>query len=220
MTLYSQNGHLKKAVLEKIGTKHYQKLSNPNDTFLYFIKSLKKHTKAITIAEVGIGIGATTQSAIQLLDECDNYYLLDYSDKVDQLVMELGQGMPYKHILKSLGNSRFSFDSYVWSLYSLIQSEEPEEMFDLVFLDGAHDYTIDLAACALIIELLKPGGILIIDDINLSMSTVLEHNQSLFNELNSKYSNSQISACQMKMICDSFLDRQPQLKKWSRVIKQ
>ena len=198
-------------MLEKIGTEYYEKLSSPNSLFLEYIEKLIIGTNKISIAEIGIGIGATTQAAFQLLRDSDLYYLFDYSDKVDELYVELKNKYSHGPQILSIGNSRSMFDNYVWSLYNL--SVKCEAVFDLVLLDGAHDYTMDLAACALLIGLLKPNGFLILDDIYLSIGTIMKHNSLKMSELSNLYSGSQMSAFQMKMICESFLNKQPSLRR-------
>lgn len=204
-------------MLEKIGSKYYEKLSLPNHLFLEYIEKLKAVSTTITIAEIGVGIGATAQEALQALDSNDQYYLFDYSDKVEELYAELNRGIPCTPKIIGLGNSRSTFDNYVWSLYSLVADKDrgDKALFDLVLLDGAHDYTIDLAACALLVDLLKPNGFLILDDMHLSIKTIMCHNPFKEYELRRIYSSSQANAFQMKMVCESFLDRQPNLQRVS-----
>lgn len=166
-------------MLEKIGKEYYEKLSVPNQLFLEYIRKLKTDTAAaITIAEIGVGIGATAQAVLQTLDINDQYYLFDYSDKVEELSAELSRSIPYTPKIIRMGNSRAALDNYVWSLYNLAVDKRQDTMalFDLVLLDGAHDYTIDLAACALLVNLLKPNGLLILDDIYFNVKALAEHN--------------------------------------------
>lgn len=198
-------------MLEKIGMKYYEKLSSPNFLFLEYIEKLKKNANKIAIAEIGVGIGATTQVALQLLRDNDLYYLFDYSDKVNKLHTELKCKYPNSSRIISLGNSRSAFDNYVWSLYKL--SVNCDAIFDLVLLDGAHDYTIDLAACALIVGLLKPNGFLILDDIYLSVDTIIEHNSLKMHELKNLYSSLQASSFQIQMVCESFLNQHSGLQR-------
>ena len=70
---------------------------------------------------------------------------------------ELSRSIPYTPKIIRMGNSRAALDNYVWSLYNLAVDKRQDTMalFDLVLLDGAHDYTIDLAACALLVNLMK-----------------------------------------------------------------
>lgn len=190
-------------MLEKIGKEYYEKLSVPNQLFLEYIRKLKTDTAAaITIAEIGVGIGATAQAVLQTLDINDQYYLFDYSDKVEELSAELSRSIPYTPKIIRMGNSRAALDNYVWSLYNLAVDKRQDTMalFDLVLLDGAHDYTIDLAACALLVNLLKPNGLLILDDIYFNVKALAEHNPLKGKKLKSFYSGLQENAFQIEMI--------------------
>lgn len=203
-------------MLEKIGKEYYEKLSVPNQLFLEYIRKLKTDTAvAITIAEIGVGIGATAQAVLQTLDINDQYYLFDYSDKVEELSAELSRSIPNTPKIIRMGNSRAALDNYVWSLYNLAvdKSQDTMALFDLVLLDGAHDYTIDLAACALLVNLLKPNGLLILDDIYFNVKALAEHNPLKGKKLKSFYSGLQENAFQIEMICESFLDCHPALQK-------
>lgn len=200
-------------MLEKIGMKYYEKLSTPNHLFLEYIKQKINSTDKMTIAEIGIGIGSTTQAALRILRPNDLYYIFDYSDKIDELCLDLNEEMSFCAQIIGMGNSRAMLDNYVWSLYRIVveKKQNGSPAFDLILLDGAHDYTIDLAACALIIDLLKTDGILIVDDMYLNVDTIIGHNPIKRDELEELYSSSQSPAFQMRMICESYLDLQSKL---------
>lgn len=198
-------------MLEKIGSRFYEKLSCPNVTFLEYIEKLKQERRVITIAEIGVGIGATAQNAVKQLDKEDRYFIFDYYDKVEELSDELRLEYADAPEIICYGNSRAVADNYVWPLYNLIEDQNTggAGIFDLVLLDGAHDFTIDLAACALLINMIKVGGILIIDDVQLTVDTILSHNPQKAHDYRKQYSHLQTSALQMQMICQGFLDLQP-----------
>lgn len=202
-------------MIEKIGLNYYEKLSIPNKLFIEYIAKLKKEKCSVSIAEIGIGIGATAVEAINRLTREDTYFIFDYQSKVEELSAELkfAEDMPK---IKCMGNSRHLADSYVWSLCHLLErqyAKNEKGLFDLVLLDGSHDFTIDLAACALIIELLKPGAYLLIDDIDLSVEKIVQHNPHKAEQFFKRYSKEQLSYCQMQMICKTYLDRQTVLHK-------
>jgi predicted O-methyltransferase YrrM len=60
------------------------------------------------------------------------------------------------------------FSSYNWWLKEEIERGEPR--FDFVYLDGAKNWTIDGLAVFLIEKVLRPGGWLLMDDLNWSYS--------------------------------------------------
>ena len=53
--------------------------------------------------------------------------------------------------------------SYVWTLYELTKLNY---QYDMIYLDGHHTFYVDLPAAFLANLLLKPGGILLFDDID------------------------------------------------------
>lgn len=60
--------------------------------------------------------------------------------------------------------------SYTWWLRALIKERSDahgncEPLYDFIFLDGAHNWTIDGLAVVLCERLLKPGGWLLLDDL-------------------------------------------------------
>ena len=56
-------------------------------------------------------------------------------------------------------------NSYIWRLMKLLELH-PEPIFDMCYLDGAHNWFVDGFAFFLVDRLLKPGGWLILDDLN------------------------------------------------------
>ncbi|MEG1269638.1 MAG: hypothetical protein RSD35_10360, partial [Oscillospiraceae bacterium] len=183
-------------MLEKIGTRFYEKLSCPNNTFLEYIGKLKQERNVITIAEIGVGIGATAQEAVKQLSNEDRYVIFDFYDKVKELSAELRLKYTNAPEILCYGNSRAAADNYVWSLYNLNERQNTggTGIFDLVLLDGAHDFTIDLAACALLIKMIKVGGILIIDDVQLTVDTILNYNPRKARDYRQQYTHLQTSA--------------------------
>ena len=66
--------------------------------------------------------------------------------------------------------------SYDWYLKELIEEQSDnhgncEPIFDFCYLDGAHNWTIDGLAVFLVEKLLKPGGWLLLDDLEWSYAS-------------------------------------------------
>lgn len=55
--------------------------------------------------------------------------------------------------------------SYLWRLMKMLE-EDPAPRFDFCYLDGAHDWFTDGFAFFLVDKLLKPGGMIILDDLD------------------------------------------------------
>jgi len=75
-----------------------------------------------------------------------------------------------EHLLGSLGLSKYVTifyepTSYIWRLMKMLE-ESPSPRFDFCFLDGAHDWFVDGFAFFLVDRLLKPGGLIIFDDLD------------------------------------------------------
>jgi predicted O-methyltransferase YrrM len=76
---------------------------------------------------------------------------------VEQLLESVG--------LRDIVNVYFEPTSYTWRLMKMIE-ENQKPIFNLCYLDGAHNWFVDGFAFFLVDRLLKPGGWIIFDDIN------------------------------------------------------
>lgn len=63
----------------------------------------------------------------------------------------------------------YEYDSYNWRLSHFL-AQRPRPEFDLIYLDGAHTWSIDSAAFLLAEQLLAPGGIIVLDDMHWSFA--------------------------------------------------
>ncbi len=74
------------------------------------------------------------------------------------------------YLLGSLGLSKYVTifyepTSYIWRLMKTLE-ESPSPRFDFCYIDGAHDWFADGFAFFLVDRLLKPGGLIIFDDLD------------------------------------------------------
>lgn len=60
--------------------------------------------------------------------------------------------------------------SYIWRLMKMIEME-PAPEFDFCYIDGAHDWFTDGFAFLLVDKLLKPGGLVVFDDLDWTYDT-------------------------------------------------
>lgn len=114
--------------------------------------------------EIGIGQFPNIER-MKLLNKLRIKYLgldFDYvcSDHKKELKLS---GLLNKNI-KYRGNKR---GTYAWTLYELMKNENK---YDLIYLDGHHTFYTDLPVVFLINQLLKPQGILMVDDLNWTLS--------------------------------------------------
>lgn len=160
------------------GLKLLSKIKNQNSfvtepciEFLSVINQVKhlQPPHSITVAEIGIGFGATALPALMILEKGDIYYAFDFQDRLSDFIDDLQArnfGITCKIIVE--GNSRNEWDSYSWNLSNIIfqmRKQKQAGIFDAVYLDGAHTFFHDGLAVCLLKELIKDGGFLILDDL-------------------------------------------------------
>ena len=102
--------------------------------------------------------------------------------------------------VKFYSNSRNSKDSYCWNLLELIKKRN--KIFDYVYLDGSHDFTIEALAFFLIDRLLKTGGYIDFDDYNWTFSKSPVNNPKVNPKILEKYTEYQLNNSHIKMIID------------------
>ncbi|MYM57059.1 class I SAM-dependent methyltransferase [Thalassovita mangrovi] len=72
---------------------------------------------------------------------------------------------------------RFAHRSYTWELQKLINST-PRPQFDLCYFDGGHHWDGTGFGVLLVDMLLKPGGLLVLDDMSWSMAASPYHQKN------------------------------------------
>lgn len=106
-----------------------------------------------------------------------------------------------------LGNSH---GSYSWTLFELM---EKGEQFDAIYIDGHHTFLVDLPAFFLADRLLRPGGVMLIDDIRWTLDFVAQNMAKNFGEWQfyhriydrSQYSEAQCRLPHMRIIAESLI---------------
>ncbi|MBR2519859.1 MAG: class I SAM-dependent methyltransferase [Selenomonadaceae bacterium] len=144
--------------------------SEPCGEILSVIKHLKTTSpRNISVAEIGIGYGATALQVLKTLGVGDVYYAFDFAEVLNDFAHDLQArdfGINCEVVLAP--NTDNLWDSYNWNLSNMIfKMRERNEagMFDAVYLDGAHTFLHDGLAVCLLKELIKDGGFLILDDV-------------------------------------------------------
>ncbi len=168
MTLREESkSFLKKYAQYLPDTIYYEDWKNrsmaPNFPTIRTIEALFKNAdkESLRIAEIGIGMGATTLHIAKFLENKGELHIFDFNETVVPIKKMLEkEGFSNIHIH---GSSYQKLDSYNWNLLFLLKNME-EPMFDYVFLDGAHSFPVDGLAFFLIDMLLKKGGYIDFDD--------------------------------------------------------
>lgn len=149
-------------MLEKIGTDHFATISRPDYDVISLLAQVMETNGAPKVAEIGVGIGATTLPMAKKLAGKGEIHIFDFHESVDELSSDLkreGFGNVFPH-----GNTSKHWDSYHWSLSKLLREPSNVETFDLIYIDGSHTYLHDALAFFMCDRLLKVGGTIVFDD--------------------------------------------------------
>jgi len=99
---------------------------------------------------------------------------------------------------------------YNWYMADLIRANSKDDicepLFDFVFLDGAHEWSPDALAVYLAVKLLKPGGWIVLDDINFFLRSM-----SFWRETHGHLSDRELDTCQIGMVYDLVVRQHPDL---------
>jgi predicted O-methyltransferase YrrM len=117
------------------------------------------------ILELGFRHGVSTCYMAAALDDLGEGHITtidllsakDAEPNIDSLLGDLG--------LAHLVSVYYEPTSYIWRLMKLLE-EDDSPRFDLCYIDGAHDWATDGFAFFLVDKMLKPGGIIILDDMD------------------------------------------------------
>ncbi|MBR3298105.1 MAG: hypothetical protein IKI64_02765 [Clostridia bacterium] len=205
-------------MIERIGTPKYLHVSQPCKEVLLLLGYLRCIAKGpITVAEIGVGQGATSVEIVKLLRTSDSFHFFSFEDTVRELYADL-RGLEHcKCKLVPFGNSRKYCDSYCWNLAQLCLSDSGKGgLYDLVYLDGAHSLVFSGLGCALIKKLMKPGGLLVVDDVMWTYDVMRERDPDEFKKLCEMYTDEQMKTAQIEMVVNIFLADDPD---WKPVMK-
>lgn len=205
-------------MIERLNDKQYVTLSKPCLDFINILKNYKKdYSTGISVAEIGVGMGATAVEIVKVLSPNDSYYFFSYDEDVKELCEDLRQLKYCKCQLFPFGNSRKTYDSYVWNLAKILSDNYDEKnniRFDLVYLDGAHTLFHDGLACVLLKELVKPNGIIVFDDLKWTYFSSPVVNPSIYPKTAELFTDEQIREAQVSLVTKLFMEHD---KGWQRI---
>ena len=205
-------------MIEKIGTEQGRYLSKPNEQVIkYLEKMLLNNPSPLTVAEIGVGVGATSLEIVKRLREQDSYHFFSFSNEVDELYADLIElGVVCK--LVPFGNSTKIYDSFCWPLAKLaLEIDSKSGIYNLVFLDGAHNLNFTGLGCAILKTLIKPDGYFIFDDLHWSYGNSPNMNPSVFPKILDLYTEEQVNAKQVELVVDIFMERD---REWLRIDRE
>lgn len=136
-------------------------------------------TKPTDILELGTARGVSSAYMAAALDELGRGRIVTL-DRLSNYQANLPgpEGQAFAQLPSLLHYVEFErpdHTSYDWWLARTIEARSDkagncEPMFDLCYLDGAHEFTIDGLAIFLTEKLLRPGAWLVLDDLNWSFA--------------------------------------------------
>lgn len=185
-------------MLERINTSGYESISQPSSDAIDILKRIvATGQQYVVAAEVGVGIGATTIELLRVMGRGE-LHLFDFSDRVEELASDLREAkVVTEAVLITHGNGRETFNSYAWVVAQLaferLKNSLDLPMFDFVYLDGAHTFHHDAPACAVLKEMLKPGGYIVFDDMYWTFSKSPTMNPDRKPEIRKDYSDEQLT---------------------------
>lgn len=217
-------------MIEKIGQEKWKGISEPCVEVIEQLRLIKNEKKlGISVAEIGVGIGATTIEIIKILGEEDTLFLFSYEDEVNELKNDLEKINCNNVEIVACGNSRCMLDSYSWNLAKMVLSmyeTSNDGVFDLVYLDGAHTFIHDALSAALIKILLRPNGVIIFDDVFWTIMKSPTNNPDI-KPINAKlFTKEQMETPNIDMVCKIFMDRDESFfriknaNKWRAIYKK
>lgn len=124
---------------------------------LLYLASTAKRTGALLIGEIGFNAGFSTQTFLSTSPDTRvvSFDLVEHGyTKVAKKIVD--QKFPGRHTLVA-GDSTKTVPQYA--------AENPDVRFDLVFIDGGHDYAVAKADVANMRPLCTPETAVIIDDL-------------------------------------------------------
>jgi predicted O-methyltransferase YrrM len=195
-------------MLERLTDPRAKTISTPSPEAVLLVTRLLAEKAEPIIAEVGVGIGATSVALCRLLENRGELHLFDFQDRLDALKHDLN-GLGFTNV-RCAGNSDKTYDSYAWTLAQLLSQrrhlDEPG-LFDFVYLDGGHAFHLDAPAAVILKDLLLPGGTLLFDDLTWSFAKSPTNNPRVRPEIAKQYSAEQIETPHVKLVCELFFDR-------------
>ncbi|HBG99053.1 MAG: class I SAM-dependent methyltransferase [Rhodobacteraceae bacterium] len=197
-------------MLERINSPGYESLSKPSQEALEVLRRKKAESTALTAAEIGVGIGATTVEMLKVMDGVGELHLFDYEDRVADLIRDIEtRGISKGVKLIPHGNGRQTFNSYAWELatmaFSLKSKGLPLEMFDFVYLDGAHSFHHDAPACVTLKDMVRPGGYIVFDDMYWTFNKSPVMNPQKKPSITKDYSDDQLDRPHVELVVEVFM---------------
>jgi SAM-dependent methyltransferase len=197
-------------MLEKLDNPRYKTVSTPDTIVLDHIHKLIEQKGAVVFYEIGVGYGATTLAVAKLMKNRGDIVLFSYRDDVAELSKELN-ALGYRNIDSSWGSPNNTFSGYHFQL-ALGFASKRLKPFDLAYVDGGHVFHLDAPAACILKELCNPGGLILFDDWNWSISKSPTLKPAVRSQTSVDYDDEQIEACHLQLVCKVIMDTDPRFE--------
>ena len=146
-------------------TERFEKLPFMRAAQAEIIRDLIRETDAKDILEIGFFHGKSSAYIGAILEDLGRGTLVTIDDR-----SALGRDPTIHDVLRMAGLAHrvqpiFAFRSFTWELQKVI-SQVPRPHFDLCYFDGGHTWDNTGFGVVLVDILLRPGGLLVLDDMN------------------------------------------------------
>lgn len=204
-------------MLEKLNTAGFESLSKPSGEALQVLDEVLQTNPDPTVAEVGLGLGATTVEILKRLDGRGTLHLYDYDDVVASLADDIAErGLAGGTRIVKHGNGRQTYNSYAWQLamagLQAMEQDTPLQEYDFVYLDGAHSFHHDAPATLVLREMVKPGGYLVFDDMYWSFTKSPVMNPDRKPEIREQYSQEQLERPHVEVVVKLLMETDPRFE--------
>lgn len=190
-------------MLEKINAPGFETLSKADEVVCRNVAAvLERGVTNPIVAEIGVGVGATSLELARILDNRGALHLYDFESKLQELLADL-TALGHRNVV-GFGNSTKYWDSYNWSLLRQIARNDAP-IYDYVYLDGSHVFLHDGLAFFLCDRLLKVGGCIDFDDYFWSVSG----SKWLADRRHEYMTDEQIETQQIKLLVDNLVMPNP-----------
>lgn len=197
-------------MLERIGAAGFETLGRTNKSVMKYLNGVLEVNAEPVFYEIGVGVGATTLPVAERLNNKGRILLFSREKDVLELSADLRE-RGYTNVDSNWGSPTQTYSGYHFEL-ALGFSAGQLPAFDLAYIDGGHVFHLDAAASCILKELCKPGGCMIFDDYNWSLSKSPTMNPSKRPATAIDYDKRQIEACHVKLVCETIMDTDPRFK--------
>lgn len=123
---------------------------------------LKKHKKDFNLLEIGFAYGTST---LMFMNQYKKYKRLKSYDIVDMNQSTQWNSIGIKNVKNFMNHEKIKLDYQLYEIDSTKILPKLTKEYDIIFIDGGHDYKTVIQDLNNSNRLLKKNGIMIIDDI-------------------------------------------------------